>query len=441
MAIACQRKLEELLEECKALGLNPIPTKNKKTATGYDKIFSKDDCINCLRQHYIEVRKSEGTYTKSLDWMLKNDFQPMLCLQINHTKREKEIWEGKNWFLQEKIDGNRQLIFYNKGEGFDFYSRNISVTDYMPVNYKANINVGSVDYSKITHDFIIDSEVVPVSVPDQEVIKRNGLIADTQLSLVSSLMALNPEASIRAQEEIPLKFVVFDIIEIDGKDLKELPLKERQQYLNVVYKELKEAGFKCEQPINNIQLKLSPKDFYAKMLREGKEGAVAKDVNAKYFATSSRSHDSWVKIKRSLSQALELGGMSSDLDVYISGFVNKKDSSWSDKRVGAFEFSVYLTDDFDNYLLDEDGNPISHVIGHAGNVTMEKAMEMSEPDPANPGYMKLKQEYYGTVWTIDAQDISSKAMSSTHCRIISERPDKSMDQCRLRKSFLESQVL
>ena len=441
MSIAVGRKLDELLEECKALGLTPTPTKNKKTATGYEKIFSKDDCVNCLREHYTAVRKAEGTYYKSLDWMLKNDFQPMLCLQISHTKKEKEIWEGKNWFLQEKIDGNRQLIFYNKTEGFDFYSRNISVTDYMPVNYRKNINIGNIDYSKINHDFIIDSEVVPVSVPDQEVITRNGLIADTQLSLVSSLMALNPEASLKAQEEIPLKFVVFDIIEFDGVSLIDKPLRERQKYLNVVYKELREAGFKCEQPINNIQLKLTPKEFYAKMLQEGKEGAVAKDVNSKYFTTGTRSHDSWVKIKRSLSQAAEIVGECSDIDAFISGYVNVKDSSWNDKRVGAFEFSVYLTDDFDNYILDDDGNPVTHVIGNAGNVTMVEAEAMSEPDPSNPGYMKLKQEYYGTVWTIDGQDISSKSHALTHCRIVSKRPDKSADQCKMRKSFLESQVL
>ena len=55
--------------------------------------------------------------------------------------------------------------------------------------------------------------------------------------------------------------------------------------------------------------------------------------------------------------------------------------------------------------------------------------------------MKLKQEYYGTVWTIDGQDISSKSHALTHCRIVSKRPDKSADQCKMRKSFLESQVL
>lgn len=441
MAIAVGRKLDELLEECHALGLQPVPTKNKKTATGYEKIYSKDDCVNCLREHYIEQRKAEGTYYKSLDWMLKHDFQPMLCLQITHTKKEKEIWEGKTWFLQEKIDGNRQLIFYNKDEGFDFYSRNISVTDYMPVNYRNNINLGTIDYSKITHDFIIDSEVVPVSVPDQDVIERNGLIADTQLSLVSSLMALNSEASLKAQEEIPLKFVVFDVIEFDGLSLIDKPLRERQRYLNVIYAELKQAGFRCEQPQNNIQTKETPKEFYARMLQEGREGAVAKDVNAKYYTTGTRSHDAWVKIKRSLSQAAEIAGEVNDIDAFISGYVNVKDSSWNDKRVGAFEFSVYLTDDFDNYILDEDGNPTTHIIGHAGNVTMEEAMAMSEPDPNNPGYMKLKQEWYGTVWTIDGQDISSKSHALSHCRIVSRRTDKSMDQCKMRKSFLESQVL
>lgn len=177
------------------------------------------------------------------------------------------------------------------------------------------------------------------------------------------------------------------------------------------------------------------------MLTEGKEGAVAKDVSSKYYITGTRSHDSWVKIKRSLSQASLIEGFGDTIDAFISGYVNVKNSSWNDKRVGAFEFSVYLTDDFDNYILDEEGNPVTHVIGNAGNVPMVEAEAMSEPDPNNPGYMKLKQEYYGTVWTIDGQDVSSKTHALSHCRIVSKRPDKSMDQCKLRKSFIESQVL
>lgn len=445
MAIACARSLSELLEECQMVGVVPVPTKNKKNPDGsYTKTHSKDDCINALRQYYIQKRKEEGTYTESLDWMLRNDFQPMLALQLHHSKHQDDIMSSRQWVLQEKIDGCRMLI---TGLGsLNFYSRNISVTDYLPVDYSDKI-VTNVDYSKITHRFVVDSEIVPSYMPEKEVIQELGLIADTQLNLIASMIALNSEDSRRCQETIPFKYMLFDIIEFDGESLINKPLKVRQAYLNIVYKELKEAGLLVEQPQNNFQTKESARDFYARMIREGKEGAVAKDINGKYVISGTRSHDSWVKLKRDSSQALIIEGLGDNIDGFITGYTNQKDSNWSDKRIGAVEVSVYLTDDMDDYILDDEGNPKTHVIANVSNFTMEQAEAISEPDPENPGYMKLKQEIYGKVLTVVGQDISAKSKALTHARIIPQselnpfRFDKTPDQCKLRQSFIESQVL
>lgn len=445
MSIPCQRSLSELLEECQMVNVQPVPTKNKKNPDGsYTKTYSKDDCINALRQHYINKRKQEGTYSESLDWMLNNDFQPMLALQLHHSKHQEDIMNSRQWILQEKIDGCRMLI---TGLGrLNFYSRNISVTDYLPVDYSDKI-VADIDYSKITHKFVVDSEIVPSYVPEKEKIQELGLIADTQLNLIASMIALNPEDSRRCQQTIPFKYMLFDIIEFDGQLLIDKPLRERQSYLNIVYKELKEAGLVVEQPQNNFQTKETAREFYTRMLREGKEGAVAKDVNGKYVITGTRSHDSWVKLKRDSSQALVIEGLGDNIDGFITGYTNQKGSNWSDKRIGAVEVSVYLTDDMDDYILDDNGEPKTHVVANVSNFTMEQAEAISEPDPENPGYMKLKQEYYGKVLTVVGQDFSAKSQALTHARLIPQseldpfRFDKTPDQCKLRKSFIDSQIL
>jgi len=140
MAKESSRKLSELKLECDLLQLNPVPTKNrvnKETGERYLD-FSKDDYITALQSYYISKYKNEGIFHKSLEWILQID-SPMLALQIKNKSKEEQndIWNNQDkWLAEEKIDGSRQLLCWFKEDGcLDAYSRNTSVTDFLPINY------------------------------------------------------------------------------------------------------------------------------------------------------------------------------------------------------------------------------------------------------------------------------------------------------------------
>ena len=92
---------------------------------------------------------------KSLELIL-NIESPMLCQRFTVLSKEEQdnIWESKNWILEQKEDGARMNMLFIDGE-WDFFSRNISVTDFLPISYKDNVWLDYMDHSKITDNFCI----------------------------------------------------------------------------------------------------------------------------------------------------------------------------------------------------------------------------------------------------------------------------------------------
>lgn len=285
-------KLADLKKTCNVLHLHPIPTKNaiNKVTGEREKVLSMQDCIRAIQQYYLEQRKENGTYRKSIEYILKME-SPMLALLIKHKKKEDQdaIWDNDNedWLWEEKIDGNRAILCYDPKTGFDMYSRNLSVTDQLPINYGEKILWPKMDLHELTIPFVLDCEIVP---KNKEIDKTGEFVpvADTQLNLISSILSLNTDDSKKVQERNPVKFVTFDILYLNDKPLFDLTLRQRKQYLHVLMPHLINAGVPIEEPLT-LQPKQDKLDFYNRILLAGGEGVVVKDLNSKYDTTGRRA--------------------------------------------------------------------------------------------------------------------------------------------------------
>ena len=434
-------KLADLKKTCEVLHLHPVPTKNaiNKVTGEREKVLSMQDCIRAIQQYYLEQRKENGTYRKSIEYILKMD-SPMLALLIKHKKKEDQdaIWDNDNedWLWEEKIDGNRAILCYDPKTGFDMYSRNLSTTDQLPINYGEKILWPKMDLHELTIPFVLDCEIVP---QNKEIDKTGEFVpvADTQLNLISSILSLNVEDSKKVQERNPVKFVTFDILYLNDKPLFDLTLRQRKQYLHVLMPHLINAGVPIEEPLT-LQPKQDKLDFYNRILLAGGEGVVVKDLNSKYDTTGRRAGE-WVKIKRSVSQAMSAEGLGDTIDAFVIGFEEGTPGTANEGRVASLKFGVELLDSSNEPILDPSGDPITHHIATVGGLTDELKDAITTKDVF--GNVALRQEVYGRVASIDGQDLSSRNLRFAHAVLVNWRIDRSADTCKIRKDILEKLVL
>ena len=127
------------------------------------------------------------------------------------------------------------------------------------------------------------------------------------------------------------------------------------------------------------------------------------------------------------------------VDAFISGFKEGTPGTSNEGLVGALEFSVYLTDDNNDYILDENGDPTIHHLATISGMTDELRRIISTKDEF--GNVALRKDIYGKVAEIDGQDISSKNFRFSHAVFKGWRPDRSAESCKFQKALLEKLVL
>lgn len=440
---------EDLLKQCKELNVIPEKSrkrKDKETGLSYQESTIKD-CEKAIQSYYLKKYEEEGTKSPFIDSILKLD-SPMLALQIKHLKPEiqNKIWEdNSNWVFQEKIDGCRCMLCYDRDFGWDMYSRNKSVTDCLPISYRTKILLPKINNEILDRynikSFIVDTELVPLLNTINNMADGTPIVADTQLNLVTGILGSLDDLSHKMQETNPLKFVAFDIIMLNNKWMIDIPLEKRDKTLNSIIKILQVAGM--NKRISKVTSTMTNKEqFYNNIISTGGEGVVAKDLNSTYDILGRR-HGEWSKIKRSVSQALmidnDLSEVGDTVDAFITGFKEGTIGTVNEGLVGALEFSVYLTDENNEYILDENGEPIIHHLATISGFTDELRHLISDKDEF--GKVTLKKAFYGKVAEIDGQDISSKNYRFAHAVFKGWRPDRSAESCKFQKVILEKLVL
>lgn len=408
MAIECARRIDYLDSLCRELGLEVKQAGNK---------LRKDDYVRALRNHFLlEKYGSIDNIPWSMKFMLSIE-SLQLCRRIQTLKEsdQQKVWESDDWIAEEKVDGNRMALLWDADEKqFHFFSRNNSMVDYLPQDYKDTIYIttDNFDYDK---NFVLDAEVISTS-PN---IETNDTQCLTQLQSTSALLALNPDDSIAIQRNDPLKFIVFDCLYHD-ESYMDKPWIERHKQTELLCNILKEYNFNCElNPVieNTEYNKNKKREFFDELIDNQKEGIVLKNKYAKYHATSSRTIDC-VKVKRSTSDSL-----TNDIDAFITDYVVGNDDTRNENMVVGFIFSVRLEK--------EDGTIVNHNIAVCSNISDCIKEDATVID--DNGNVSLNNDYYFRVATLKGQNISARNMRLTHAVIDTWRLDKSADGCEVLK--------
>jgi bifunctional non-homologous end joining protein LigD len=185
---------------------------------------------------------------------------------------------GEDWLLERKFDGER-CVARKAGGDVRLESRTAKdLTGTYP-------EVRSALASQRHGDLVLDGEVVAFD-GEQTSFSR----------LQQRLGATSPSAARVAAN--PVVYCVFDLLELDGDDLRSLPLLERRARLTDAIR-----------PCAALQLSEAWRDDsqkrFAQACQAGWEGLIAKRAAAPYAAGRSRD---WLKLKCVWEQEFVIGG-------------------------------------------------------------------------------------------------------------------------------------
>ncbi|HEX4107492.1 MAG TPA: non-homologous end-joining DNA ligase, partial [Solirubrobacteraceae bacterium] len=185
---------------------------------------------------------------------------------------------GEDWLLERKFDGERCVARRDGGE-VRLESRTAKdLTGTYP-------EVRSALLSQPHRELVLDGEVVAFDGKQ------------TSFSRLQQRLGVTSPSAERVAAN-PVVYCVFDLLELDGDDLRDLPLLERRASLKGAIRpsvalQLSEAWREDSQ------------QRFAQACRAGWEGLIAKRVAAPYVAGRSRD---WLKLKCVWEQEFVIGG-------------------------------------------------------------------------------------------------------------------------------------
>jgi len=262
-----------------------------------------------------------------------------------------------NWIFERKLDGIR-VIAIRDGKSVRLLSRNdVLQNDRYPELVEA---LGQ----EACQQFVLDGEVVAFKG------------SETSFALLVE----------RHQHWVPVFYYVFDILWLEGHDVRALPLRTRKRLLK--------AALKFHGPVRwTPHRDRNGEAFFKEACGKGWEGLMAKRADSPYVPTRSRD---WLKFKCEHGQELVIGGYTDprgsrvEFGALLLGYY----------RDGQFEYAGKVGTGFDTYTLHELGAQM-------------RALERSDPPFADPQSIKernvtwvepkLVAEVGFTEWTRDGR--------------------------------------
>jgi len=193
---------------------------------------------------------------------MSRSYKPMLA------KVAPKPFSDKDWVFEVKWDGFRAMAYVNKE--LSLKSRNQKELKYNFPELE--------ELTKLTRNVVLDGEIVVMKegkTDFQALLERGKTASPTEIEL----------QNLRS----PAVYVVFDILEKDGKSLINLPLTERKKILRSSVQEGKHV-------LLSDVVEENGEAYYTAALEKGLEGVMAKKKTSPY-EPGVRSGN-WLKIKK-----------------------------------------------------------------------------------------------------------------------------------------------
>lgn len=165
--------------------------------------------------------------TNFSDWMSpannhSNEASPIPFYLAHPLEKIEDLGDAQNWIFEWKWDGIRGQIIYRNQKTFIWSRGEDLMSDRFP-----ELNIPS----EIGSSFVIDGEIV---VHDGE--------RPLPFSLLQTRIA-RKKISSKFLNDAPIKFIAYDLLELNGQDIRHLTTLERKDLLHNLIAELNHASF------------------------------------------------------------------------------------------------------------------------------------------------------------------------------------------------------
>lgn len=197
--------------------------------------------------------------------------------------------DHQHWAYEIKWDGVRTLAFHD-GKHFRLFSRNhLEATFRYPELAELGRALGD-------RSAILDGEIIAIDQhgnPDFPLLQKR-------------MNVTRPSAVEKAAREIQVSFVLFDVLYLDGRDLRSLPFLQRRERLDSLASLLPPA---CR--LSPVQLGARHNNTGGEQMldvarQKGLEGIIGKKIDSPY--QSGLRTGAWVKVKLVQRQELVVAG-------------------------------------------------------------------------------------------------------------------------------------
>ena len=293
-----------LLEACRARGIPLSPQRH-----------TRQELLSLLTHHaFGACDPSYGLASRiSLESL-------MLCASFHELSggERHSVMHDAHWIAEPKYYGCRCLATYHPDEGFRFFSRNISLDSFLPLEYTQNLLIPFPGRTlpqswrkAYPQPFVLDGELYSSRGAKKK--SPRDAYYTLEGNYVSLLMQIPTEESHQLQlEQFPLRFSAFDLLHLGEDPVWPRPLRARKALLHSLMTGQLFPGAPI--PFEETPYTSEDKTAYlARQLREGMEGCVLKNLDKPYLPSAKRCRDTMVRVKPRSDSVIE------DLDVFVTG--------------------------------------------------------------------------------------------------------------------------
>ncbi len=210
---------------------------------------------------------------------IKKTKQPTFIQPMLATLTE-DYFSSNDWLYEHKFDGERCLAFKKKGKVYLVSRNNKEMNTSYPELVKSFMR-------QKADNFILDGEIIA---------EKKGV---SDFELLQGRMNLQALENIKIKEqEVPIVYCIFDLMYVDGYDIRNLPLHARKTILKKLLNYNTMLTYTEHKIGNGIAL-------FKKACKLHWEGLIAKRIDSPYVGKRSRD---WLKFKCISKQELVIGG-------------------------------------------------------------------------------------------------------------------------------------